>query len=102
MKIDIGFEYPDKEKTPELVKFEKTRAAKVEDVHKLLKWLIDEHAIKMNKGIKYEKGIEYFRGIDFHMAILQNKEKVLTLIPNFIKEGLIEKLDTLEDSILLG
>ena len=44
----------------------------------------------------------YFRGVNFHLAVLQNAEHILKLIPSFVEEKQITKLETMEDSIKLG
>jgi len=46
--------------------------------------------------------VEFFRGVNFHVAVLANSEKLLKLMPTLIKDGKINLLKTLEDSIEFG
>ena len=62
--------------------------------------MIDEVLVTMHPAIKYDKGVEFFRGVDFHMAVLQNRERILKLIPSL--KHFIPQLESLEDSIRLG
>jgi len=46
--------------------------------------------------------IDYFRAVNFHVGVLALKDKILAMIPTFIKEGSIKKLETIDDSVALG
>lgn len=57
----------------------------------------------MHKGLfQREKSLEYFRGVDFHPVVLYHSEKIMKMIPTIIADGLVTKLDSLDDSIKLG
>lgn len=46
--------------------------------------------------------IEYIRGVNFHVAVLAHSDYIMKMIPSFVKDKQITKLDDIEDSIKLG
>jgi hypothetical protein len=43
--------------------------------------------------------IDYFRAVNFHVGVLDFKENILAMVPTFVKEGSIKKLETIDDSV---
>jgi hypothetical protein len=59
--------------------------------------------MKTHKSILMQRSsVEFFRGVNFHVAVLSHAEQIMKMIPTFVKEGSLTKLDTIEDSVRLG
>ena len=84
-------------------RFEEAKKKRIGELRAVMSFITDKVCIKMHKGLfQREKSLEYFRGVNYHVAVLSNKKKILSMIPTFIEDGLVTKLDTMEDSIALG
>ena len=84
-------------------RFEEARKKKVKELGNVLSYLTGTAGLKMHKALfQREKSLEYFRGINFHVMTLSHKEKILKQIPSFVEDGIVTKLDTIDDSIKLG
>ena len=84
-------------------RYEEVRQKKSAELNKVIRFILDTICIKQHQGILMgRQNCYYFRGVNFHLAILQNAEHVLKLIPSFVEEKQITKLDSMEDSIKLG
>ena len=82
---------------------ELTREEKENEMANVVDFLINQVGIKTHQGILLQRSsVNYFRGVNFHVAVLANKDHIMKMIPTFVKESLITKLDTLEDSVRLG
>jgi len=82
---------------------ELTREQKEAEADKVIDFLINTIGLKTHKGILMQRSnVDYFRGVNFHLAVLSNKEKILSMIPTFVNEKLVTSLDTMADSIRLG
>ena len=69
----------------------------------MLTYLTGTVGLKLHKGLfQREKHLEYFRGVNFHVAVLSHREKVLQMIPTFIKDEQVSGLTSIEDSVRLG
>jgi len=54
---------------------------------KVTTFLIDTLGMKQHQGIlQGRQNCYYFRGVNFHLAVLQNAEHVLKMIPSFVEE----------------
>lgn len=59
--------------------------------------------MKTHKAILLQRSnAEFFRGVNFHIAVLQNADKIMKMIPSFVADGTLTELKTIEDSIRLG
>mmetsp|Transcript_11827 Transcript_11827/g.19998 ORF Transcript_11827/g.19998 Transcript_11827/m.19998 type:complete len:320 (+) Transcript_11827:3-962(+) len=101
-EVDIGFDFPTIDTCEELAAYEESREQREKELRAVLTYLLEECMLTMHKGIKYDKAIEYFRGVDFHLMVLKHKEKVLAMLPSFVKDGFLTQLEHLDDSIKLG
>ncbi|MFN9899780.1 MAG: hypothetical protein ACK55Z_13525, partial [bacterium] len=64
---------------------------------------LQSNGMKIHKGLMMRtSSIDYFRAVNFHVGVLALKDKILAMIPTFIKEGSIKKLETIDDSVALG
>tara|TARA_B110000305_G_C18908152_1_gene389433 strand:- start:174 stop:485 length:312 start_codon:yes stop_codon:yes gene_type:complete len=71
---------------PEVVRFEKNMDVKVEELSKVLDFLLEspECALEMHQAIQIKKSVKYFRGVDFHVNLLKHGKKVKDMIPTII------------------
>jgi hypothetical protein len=97
----------DQTPAPEMTEREKqlelTREIKENEMVAVQDFLINQIGLKTHQGILLQRSnVNYFRGVNFHVAVLQYKDKIMSLIPTFKSEGLIKSLDSMEDSIRLG
>ena len=84
-------------------RFEEARKKRVAELRAVMSFITDKVGLKMHKGLfQREKNLEYFRGVNYHVAVLANKKKILSLIPTFVADKEITSLDSMEDSIALG
>jgi translocation protein SEC62 len=84
-------------------RYEEVRLKKASELEKVIRFLLDTICVKQHQGILMgRQNCYYFRGVNFHLAVLQNAEHILKLIPSFVEEKQIIKLETMEDSIKLG
>ena len=91
------------EQEEKMKKFEEDRKKRVKELGNVLTFLTGQVGLKLHKGLfQREKHLEFFRGVNFHVGVLSHREKVLQMIPSFIKEGSVENLKSIEDSIRLG
>ena len=96
-------ETQERELTEREKQLELTREEKEKEMSNVIDFLVNKVGVKTHKGILLQRSnVDYFRGVNFHVAVLQHKDKIMQMIPTFIKEGLINKLDTMDDSIRLG
>jgi len=64
---------------------------------------LQSNGMKIHKGLMMRtSSIDYFRAVNFHVGVLAFKDKILAMIPTFVKEGSIKKLETIDDSVALG
>ena len=91
------------EQMERMKRFEEARKKKVKELGNVLSYLTGTAGLKMHKALfQREKSLEYFRGINFHVMTLSHKEKLMKMIPSFVEDGILTKLDTIDDSIKLG
>ena len=59
--------------------------------------------LKMHKAILLQRSsVEFFRGVNFHILVLQNGPKIMSMIPSFVEDGTLTQMSTIQDSIKLG
>lgn len=91
------------EQMERMKRYEEARKKRIGELTKVTDFLIGTVGLRTHKGLfQREKSLEYFRGVNFHVAVLAHKEKILAMVPTFKEEGIINKLDSLEESIKLG
>lgn len=70
---------------------------------KVINFLIGTANLKTHKAILMGRSnAEFFRGVNFHIAVLQNADKIMKMIPSFIADGTLTEIKTIDDSIRLG
>ena len=84
-----------------MARFEKLKEQRTKELYSVLMFVRDKVGIRMHKGIfNGRSSVEYFRGVNYHLAILQNKDHILKLIPS-LKEDLPD-ISTIDHSKALG
>ena len=72
-------------------RFEEEKTKSKKELCAALNFLTGTVGLKIHKGLFMRKShVEFFRGVNFHVAVLANSEKLLVLIPTFVKDEKIK------------
>lgn len=72
-------------------RFEEEKSKRKKELCAALNFLTGTVGLKIHKGLFMRKShVEFFRGVNFHVAVLANSEKLLVLIPTFVKDEKIK------------